>query len=249
MALPPGLLELALAAAAGLLAGVVSGAFGVGGGVVAVPAAIWIADLPFHEAKAAALLVIVFGSTMGLARHHKAGAVRWRMGLELAGGGVIGAVLSSIVAEDVSGTVLGRAFGVLLLLVALRMALPQPRSHVARTPWIALPAIGFAAGLLTGFFGVGGGVAMVPAMVFLGVPIHSAVATSLVAVIANGLVAAGTQAALGYTGAMLTVGVPLAAGAFLGGRLGARWAIGSSSVVLRRAFAVFLALVGLRFLL
>lgn len=249
MALSPDLVEVALAVMAGLVAGFISGLFGVGGGVVAVPAAMAISGAGFHDAKAASLMVIVFGSTMGLYRHHQGGKVRWRHGLELAAGGVLGSILSSVLAEDVTETALGRAFGVLLVLVALRMFFKDPDPH-GRTPHpVLLPILGFLAGLLTGFFGVGGGVIMVPGMALLGFPIHNAVATSLVAVVTNGAVAAGTQALLGRGEAMLLIGVPLAIGAVLGGRLGAGVALGSHAAGLKRAFAIFLALVGARFLL
>ena len=239
--------QLVLTVLAGVAAGVISGLFGLGGGVVAVPAALWIAASSFHEAKAASLMVIVFGSTIALARHHQAGNVRWQRGARLAAGGVLGSILSSIVAEDVSGTALGTAFGVLMVLVGLRMALAaHPEEGRVSFPG-AVFALGFFAGTLTGFLGVGGGVVMTPGLALFGFPMHAAVATSLVGVIANGAFAAATQIVLGMGQAMLQVGVPLAIGAMLGGRAGAKLALVTPADKLRRAFGVFLALVGLRF--
>ncbi|PSG98221.1 hypothetical protein BRD56_01080 [Thermoplasmatales archaeon SW_10_69_26] len=240
--------QLVLTVLAGVAAGVISGLFGLGGGVVAVPAALWISASSFHEAKAASLMVIVFGSTIALARHHRAGNVRWQRGLRLAGGGVAGSILSSLIAQDVAGTVLGQAFGVLVILVGLRMALAaRPEEGRVCFPG-AVFALGFFAGTLTGFLGVGGGVVMTPGLALFGFPMHAAVATSLVGVIGNGFFAAVTQAFLGMGEAMLTVGVPLAVGAMLGGRAGAKLALVTPADKLRRAFGVFLALVGLRFL-
>jgi uncharacterized membrane protein YfcA len=239
--------QLVLTVLAGVAAGVISGLFGLGGGVVAVPAALWIAASSFHEAKAASLMVIVFGSTIALARHHQAGNVRWQRGARLAAGGVLGSILSSIVAEDVSGTALGTAFGVLMVLVGLRMALAaHPKEGRVSFPG-AVFTLGFFAGTLTGFLGVGGGVVMTPGLALFGFPMHAAVATSLVGVIANGAFAAATQIVLGMGQAMLQVGVPLAIGAMLGGRAGAKLALVTPADKLRRAFGVFLALVGLRF--
>lgn len=247
MVLPVDPVELALAGLAGLLAGTISGLFGVGGGVVAVPAAIWISQLDFHGAKAASLMVIIFGSTLAIGRHHQAGKVLWREGAILAAGGVVGSVISSRLAINISSTALGKAFGVLLILVALRMILGRPGKHVDARPW-HLAVLGLFAGALTGFFGVGGGVVMVPGLSLLGFAIHHAVATSLVGVIANGVAAAITQAP-DQAGAMLRVGVPLAVGAVLGGRAGARIALAAPAQKLRMAFGVFLALVGLRFVM
>ncbi len=240
--------QLALIVLAGLAAGVISGLFGLGGGVVAVPAALWIAADGIKEAKAASLMVIVFGSTIAVLRHHRAGNVRWRQGARLALGGVLGSVLSSIVATDVSDSALAMAFGALMMLVGLRMATSaQPEARDWRFPG-ALFLLGFVAGTLTGFLGIGGGVVMTPGLALIGFPMHAAVATSLVGVISNGAFAAVTQAFLGLGAAMLEVGVALAVGAMLGGRLGAKLALVTPQERLRRVFGAFLALIGLRFL-
>lgn len=240
--------QLILTALAGLAAGIISGLFGLGGGVVAVPAALWISQATFHQAKAASLMVIVFGSTIALLRHHREGNVDWGQGLRLALGGVTGSILSSVIATDVSGTVLGQAFGVLMILVGLRMVLAaEPTEQRVSFPG-AIFLLGFFAGTLTGFLGIGGGVVMTPGLALLGFPMHAAVATSLVGVIGNGFFAGVTQAFLGLGGAMLRIGVPLALGAMVGGRLGAKLAIVTPSQRLRRIFGAFLGLVGLRFL-
>lgn len=241
--------QLAIIVLAGLAAGVISGLFGLGGGVVAVPAALWIATDSFHEAKAASLMVIVFGSTIAVARHHRAGNVRWRRGARLAGGGVLGAVLSSVVARDVSGTLLGSAFGGLLVLVGLRLVFAASPGQRGVSFVGVTFLLGFVAGLLTGFLGVGGGVVMTPGLALLGVPMHVAVATSLVGVIANGAVAAVTQAWLGMVPVMVAIGVPLALGAMVGGRLGAKLALVTPEARLRRVFGAVLAFIGFRFLL
>lgn len=240
--------QLTATVLAGLAAGIISGLFGLGGGVVAVPAALWITSTDFHGAKAASLMVIVFGSTIAVARHHREGNVDWQRGLRLAAGGVTGSIVSSLIAQDVSGTVLGQAFGVLMILVGLRLALAaEPGEKRVSFPGATF-LLGLLAGTLTGFLGIGGGVVMTPGLALLGFPMHAAVATSLVGVIGNGFFAAVTQAFLGQWSAMLTIGIPLAVGAMVGGRLGAKLAILTPAGRLRRVFGVFLALVGLRFL-
>lgn len=248
MVLGASVTSVALIVLAGLAAGVISGLFGLGGGVVAVPAALWIATESFHEAKAASLMVVIFGSSVAVARHHRAGNVEWRRGARLAAGGVLGAVASSLVAKDLSGSLLAAAFGVLMILVGARLALAAEPEGRVRFPGSTF-LLGLLAGSLTGFLGVGGGVVMTPGLALMGVPMHAAVATSLVGVIANGTFAAGTQAFLGVLPAMLTIGIPLALGAMAGGRLGAKLAILTPEARLRRAFGIVLAIIGLRFLL
>ena len=106
--------------------------------------------------------------------------------------------------------------------------------------------VGLGAGVLSGLFGVGGGVLIVPALVFLvGMGAHAAVGTSLGAL----LLPVGLLGALAYyrTGNLdLRASLLIAAGLFIGAWFGARLALSLSPVNLTRAFAVFLALVAVR---
>jgi uncharacterized membrane protein YfcA len=107
-------------------------------------------------------------------------------------------------------------------------------------------AIGLGAGLLSGLFGVGGGVLIVPALVFLlGYSSHMAVGTSLGAL----LLPVGVLGALAYyrTGNLqLQASLLIALGLFIGAHFGARLALTLSAVQLSRAFAIFLVLVAAR---
>lgn len=106
--------------------------------------------------------------------------------------------------------------------------------------------VGLGAGVLSGLFGVGGGVLIVPALVFLaGMTSHSAVGTSLGAL----LLPVGLLGALAYyrsDNLDLRASLLIAAGLFVGAWFGARIALSLSAVNLTRAFAVFLALVAVR---
>jgi hypothetical protein len=107
-------------------------------------------------------------------------------------------------------------------------------------------AIGLGAGVLSGLFGVGGGVLIVPALVYLrGMTSHAAVGTSLGAL----LLPVGILGAMAYyrSGNLdLRASLLIAVGLFLGAWFGARVALSLSAVHLTRAFAVFLALVAVR---
>jgi uncharacterized protein len=106
--------------------------------------------------------------------------------------------------------------------------------------------VGLGAGVLSGLFGVGGGVLIVPALVFLvGMSSHAAVGTSLGAL----LLPVGLLGALAYyrSGNLdLRASLLIAVGLFLGAYFGARIALSLSPVNLTRAFAIFLALVAAR---
>jgi len=107
-------------------------------------------------------------------------------------------------------------------------------------------AIGLLAGILSGFFGVGGGVLMVPAMVLLlGVEQHTAVGTSLAALLPPvGLLGAIEYYRHGHVN--IGYAALLGAGLLVGPYLGAGIAVKMSGLALRRAFAVFLGLTAVR---
>lgn len=244
-------LTLALVVAVGALAGLVSGMFGVGGGVVMVPAVLLLlaAELPegrgFHVAKAASLLVISAVTALGIWLHRREEHVDLRLGALLAAGGALGTVAAALLAEGLADGALRAVFGVVLIGAGVRLWLEvRPQAGGARAALAAAPALGVAGGVLAGLLGIGGGIVMVPAMVLLGVPIHTAVGTSLVAVLSNAVVATLVHAQLGYGPSIVELGVPLALGAAAGITAGSRLAARTEAARLRRAFGAFLALVG-----
>lgn len=241
-------LVLLLVALAGLLAGVASGLFGVGGGILMVPAALYLVPgTDFHVAKAASLVVIVASAGVGIWTHHRHGSVDFRRGLLLAVAGFAGTAVSVVVAERVTGDALTVGFGAVMVVAGVRLArggTPEPRRL---KPWqdrAFTVALGVASGLLSGAFGVGGGIFMVPGMVLGGVGIHLAVGTSLVAVLGNAVSGTATHLALGYGPALAAVGIPLALGAVPGTRIGSKLAHRLHAERLKRAFGLFLVVVG-----
>jgi uncharacterized membrane protein YfcA len=106
--------------------------------------------------------------------------------------------------------------------------------------------VGLGAGVLSGLFGIGGGVVIVAALVSLaGFPIHRATGTSLAAL----MLPVGLLGVLEYWRAGhvdVRAGAILAAGLFLGVWVGARWAQHLSGVALQRAFAIFLVVIAVR---
>jgi hypothetical protein len=114
----------------------------------------------------------------------------------------------------------------------------------ARPHPVAVPAAGFGVGLLTGFLGVGGGFLIVPALTLLaGLAMHAAVGTSLLVIAANS--AAGLLAHLHEGEMPLGLTAAFTAAAAVGALAGVRLAASLDPARLRRAFAVFVVLVGL----
>jgi uncharacterized protein len=112
----------AIAIALGLAAGVLAGLFGVGGGILFVPALTIVLGVEQHSAQGTSLLAIIPTVVVGTWRQHRYGNVRWRPAITLGLAGVAGVVAGGFLAESLSGGVLRRLFGVLLLLTAAQLA-------------------------------------------------------------------------------------------------------------------------------
>jgi len=117
--------ELAGLAAVGLGAGFLAGLLGIGGGVVMVPAMVLIFGFDQHVAQGTSLLVIIPAALTGTYTHHRNRRLVLRDAALLAAGGVVGALIGSILALSLEDTILRRLFAAFLILVALRMLLPK----------------------------------------------------------------------------------------------------------------------------
>ncbi|MBI3871727.1 MAG: sulfite exporter TauE/SafE family protein [candidate division Zixibacteria bacterium] len=111
---------------------------------------------------------------------------------------------------------------------------------------VALAVLGFAAGIISGLIGIGGGVIIVPALVFLfGLSLHRAQGTTLAMLVPPvGLLAAWAYYKQGYVD--LRIAGLICAGFFLGALVGARFAVGLSNAVLEKVFGVALLLISLK---
>lgn len=260
-------LLLAGLAAAGLFAGFIGGLFGVGGGAVIVPVLYALFSLlgvdesvRMHVAVGTSLSTIIATSWRSLAAHNKAGAVDMDV-LKTWGPWItLGALLGAALAGLANTEALMIVFGAGLLLVAAQMGLASPNWRVRETLPTGLARAGLAGGIggLSAMMGIGGGAFGVTLMTLCGRPIHQAVAT------ASGFGAAiALPAALGYVVAgwgrpglppwslgfvSLPGFVALAALTALTAPFGARLAHTLPQQALKRAFAVFLALVAVNML-
>jgi len=122
------MVEIALAVAAGLLAGVLAGLFGVGGGILFVPVLISILDLGQVGAEATSLLAILPVVAMGTWRQYRYGNVRWRAAGILGVAAVVGVEAGVVVAKALPEATLRRLFGLLMLTVAGQLAWRARRS-------------------------------------------------------------------------------------------------------------------------
>ncbi|MDQ3874095.1 MAG: sulfite exporter TauE/SafE family protein [Actinomycetota bacterium] len=119
---------LALVALLGLAAGVLAGLFGVGGGILFVPALALGLGLSQLHAEATSLLAILPTVVAGAWRQHRYGNVRWRPGIVLGVAGIAGVQAGVWIARSLSDETLRRLFGVLMIVVAAQVAWNALRS-------------------------------------------------------------------------------------------------------------------------
>lgn len=183
-------------AGAGLVAGFTSGLFGVGGGIVVVPALTLLARFPAKLATGTSLTAIVPISLAGAVGYATAGEVDAAYATLVAVGALAGAVIGTRWLESISAPVLQLLFAVLMLVTAVRLVTGGEgdgagRADLGPTVVVGLVALGLAAGILAGLFGVGGGIVIVPVLtIVLGLPLVLAKGTSLAVIIPTAL--AGT---------------------------------------------------------
>ncbi|MFP3902116.1 MAG: sulfite exporter TauE/SafE family protein [Acidimicrobiia bacterium] len=176
------------AAGVGVVAGFLSGLFGVGGGILIVPALVLVMRLGqrlAHGTSLAAVLPIAISSMLGYALE---GKVDWPVAALLAAGAVAGAVIGTHVLHLLPQRALAVTFAALLAVTAVRLLLDHSdaggRADLAVGAAVGLVLIGVASGVLAGLLGVGGGIIMVPAMVVLfGIPPAVAKGTSLAVIV------------------------------------------------------------------
>lgn len=154
----------------GVLAGLLAGLFGVGGGILIVPGLVMAAHMPqrlAHGTSLAAVLPIAAASVITYAVHDN---VDWSVSLWLAIGAVAGAVIGTRLLHVLPHRTLGFLFAAILVASAIRLFISTDadgRGDLTVAGVIGLVAIGLATGILAGLLGVGGGIIMVPAMIML----------------------------------------------------------------------------------
>ena len=229
------LIELAIA---GVLIGLLLGVLGAGGAIFTAPLLMLAFDVPAHEATTVSLVVVLLAALSGLLGRRGTSTVKWREGATFGAVGAVAAVAGSLLADLVSAAALTVAFSALLVVAAIAMW-RQPESLLdkeGRASYLVVALAALGVGVITGFFGVGGGFVIVPALVlFVGFGIVEATATGLLVIAINVVVA---LVARGPEDLDWAVALPMALGAVLGSFAGARVAPRLPQKRLRQSFAV-----------
>jgi len=253
-----------LASPLGFLIGVSLGALGGGGSILAVPALVYAAGQDPKAATTTSLVLVSITAVIGIIPHWRSGHVRVGAGMLFGLAGIGGSLLGSRWNRVVDADVLLLAFAVLMLVAAYGMwrRLPartsaQPRSvgaaaadapvtttntTVDLATAVKVLVAGSVVGVLTGFFGVGGGFVIVPALVLaLGFTMPDAVGTSLIVITVNSLVALTSRLPGGSV--EWSVILPFAAASLIGVFVGSRLAATRDPSFLQRWFVALLVVV------
>lgn len=165
-------------ALAGAFAGIVSGIFGIGGGIVVVPTLAYIfsrhvmisPDMVMHMAAATSLAIMIFTSQSTVRAYMRRGEVLWSYYFSMLAGIILGTMLGVAVAHYVPTHVLRILFGFFLLIVAGEMIvnfrLDRPKKN---PPWWFHSSVSSLIGFKSGMLGVGGGVVVIPYLNWCGV--------------------------------------------------------------------------------
>jgi uncharacterized membrane protein YfcA len=182
----------------GLIIGVLLGLLGGGGSILAVPALVYGAGVPLAAAVPTSLLVVGISSATALLPRLRAGQIAWRIAGVFGAAGAAAAFAGAAVNRLLDPRVVLVGFAVLMVAAGLRMLREQlevggdcalPGGEVN---WRGcLPKAigsGITVGFLTGLFGVGGGFLIIPALVLLlGLPMTTAIGTSLAIIVINSI--------------------------------------------------------------
>lgn len=235
------LLTLAAGAAVGFTLGLVGG----GGSILATPLLLYVVGMGNpHLAIGTSAVAVSVNAYANLIAHARKGHVWWRCATVFAAVGTVGALLGSSLGMRVDGRHLLFLFGMLMALIGALMLRPRAAQAAGARKadlrmCLATGAAAIAAGAAAGFFGIGGGFLIVPALILAtGMPTISAVGSSLLAVGTFGLATALNYARAGLVD--WSVAAQFVAGGIGGGLLGMRLAtrLSSGRNVLNRIFGL-----------
>ncbi len=239
----------------GIAAGILSGLFGIGGGIVMVPSLIVLFGMGILDANATSLAAMLLPvGILGVIAYYKAGLINIRESLWIALGLFLGSFVGGEFAVNISENLLAKLYATILLYIAVSYfdifsyfrnkktpdPVQQPVIHKAFWTYIL---VGIGAGIFAGLFGKGGGIVIVPILIgIFHYDAKAAAATSLAALqLPVGLPSVIIYANAGHLNILYAalIALGILGGAFFGSKI----AVKLPSAIFKKAYAVFLLLV------
>ncbi len=231
----------------GLMTGFVAALFGVGGGVLAIPVMVFLLHVPPAKAVGTNSVIIIASTTLSAFFHWRQGTLR-REGLLLGAGGVLGTFVGNELFFAVAAQgLMKKVLGIFFILIGLLM-LTSPRRGKGEASPLKLFLVGIGIGTFAALVGMSGGILLNPVLVaFLGYDIKDAIGTSVAALPIITVSSAIPKVLGGY--ADLALASAFIPGIIIGTMFGAKVMKRSKSATLKKAFALFMIAVGVKFLL
>lgn len=259
----------------GIFIGIISSAMGIGGGAFTVPFLVFVFNMPIKNAIAISLISIIATSSSVASINIEKGFSNVRIGVLLEMAMAVGSIISTLIMMRINPSILELFFSFMLLPVAISMFInakrkskkenknieisgshinlyydPQSQSYeryIVRKKTLA-SILSFFSGVMSGLFGLGGGIISVPIMTIIcGIPIKVATATSNFMI---GLSACASALILFINGYVITnVAVFIVIGVLLGGFMGMKLLYKAKSSTLQIAFSILIMILSIRFMI
>ena len=267
-------MEYILLAIIGLCSGVIGALIGLGGGVILVPATLFIGltlgmipDLTPQKVVGLSVVMMIATGLASTLSYMKSKTVDYKSGLIFFIGSGPGTILGAYINKGIDLPSFNLYFGILLIILAIILLI---RDHIKPLQWFVNHGekqtfidskdgksyeygypiwfallLNFMIGFASGLFGIGGGSMIVPAMIILFLfPPHVAIATSMFMVFLSSIVNSASHIYLGHVPWLYTI--PVIPGAFIGAKLGAALNQRLKSNTLVLLLRIILLLLGLR---
>jgi uncharacterized membrane protein YfcA len=263
----PVLIFFLLCLVLGAVVGVFAGLLGIGGGLIIVPAFLYMAqkllgidvEHGMPMAIATSLSTVIFTGLSSARTHFKMGNIDQNIVTYCALGIAVGATLGAFFATKISGILLQRIFAGLVIVIALQMIFGRNRVSSISLGKGALGTIGLGSGFISALMGIGGGALLVPILVWFQINIKKAIGCAALCGVV--IAAFGTvsfiysgynkpylpEYALGYVYLPATLGIVITS--MITARIGAKLTASLDTKKLKRIFAIFLVIVSIRMII
>jgi len=249
----------------GAVAGIMAGMFGIGGGVVIVPALVLFSNFSIVQANGTSLAALLLPvGVLAVISYYRAGYMDLKVAFYLATGMIFGVVFGSYIALALPTNMLKIFYAIFLIYVSwsfvkplelwkkyilkLKVEVMHENENFKAYPYYIFLIVGIATGVISGMFGIGGGLFIVPFLIkFLKYHPKKAIGTSLGAL----LLPVGLPGVLIYYHAgqlNILYALPLALGIVLGAIFGAKIMISLPTVLVKRVYGLFLLVVAFYFI-
>ena len=232
----------------GFLIGIPSGMFGFGGSSISTPLLRILFYYPPYIALASPLPMSLVSSTIATEVYHRKNLINWKYALRISIGLIPGSILGAYFTKFTGGKILMYLTAGLIMYLAVHFLIENKNKFISREDKgvIFIISIGFLIGFLSGMLANGGGIFLVPTLIYAGLKLKNSIGTSMAVVLIGIVPSIAVHSLLGHIDWLLTLALSI--GVFPGTFLGSHITIKIHSDLLRKIYGMFLFAFALYFL-